>query len=133
MPRTCPPVEKGAWSFEPAPPPTCPGSGLKSEGGSCPKCQFSPDGIGSIVPDHHEGASIGNAQFWADFDAGMVTLADYLRRLRASGDRWAAASPGRAALALTEDLEHWRRLGITTASRLGQYLDDCAERELRKS
>ena len=33
---------------------------------------------------------------------------------------------------LTEDLKHWAEYGITTKDQLGDYLDECVERENSK-
>ena len=55
------------------------------------------------------------------YDFTNDDLATYLRFLN-SGDGGN----------LTEDLAHWRRFGITTANELGDYLDECIEKERRK-
>ena len=55
-------------------------------------------------------------------DENLWTLSEYLT--------WLNRDDGVSKL--TEDLDHWREFGVTTASELGDYLDGCVAREKQK-
>lgn len=64
------------------------------------------------------------------YDFSNDDLATYLRFL--NGDKngpYVLTDDG--TFNLTEDLDHWRAYGITTATQLGDYLDECVEKERR--
>jgi len=61
-----------------------------------------------------------------------VSLDEYIERINAEADAWAAEEYGRSAPHLTNDPSHWARYGITKSSQLATYLDQCVERERRK-
>lgn len=63
-------------------------------------------------------------------DNDLWTLAEYLAWMAADDEKKRAK--GWWVGSLSEDLAHWAEIGITTASQLGRYLDDCCENERRK-
>lgn len=66
-------------------------------------------------------------------DLSTVSLAEYLAMINSNSAEWMAAGLNRWSSGLTSDLSHWAEYGITTAEGLGQYLDDCCEREAQKT
>jgi hypothetical protein len=63
----------------------------------------------------------------------FATLADYIAALNIEAD-WAAANPkpGTWIGHLTDDLDHWAAIDVTTPEDLAAYLDACVAREIEK-
>lgn len=56
-------------------------------------------------------------------DAEALDLRHYIKEINKMGS---------GGFLLTDDLDHWAEYGIFTKAQLGDYLDDCVQRETKK-
>ena len=61
-----------------------------------------------------------------------MTLIERLNQINEEAKQYMIDNPGSWSSGLTDDLNHWKEYGITTAEGLDDYLTRCFENEKRK-